>query len=164
MGDGASGFDILAALADLVQQVEPVHDLVHVDVIGQLVDGLQGFLSSELHGGLPEYLASVKRLGPPKAVSLVCLLCSAIMPSITRKGQVRQDADHVLAVGDFGQIDRTLATMIRSSGSNMSQGASDIPTLDPSSGPAVLDPNTAYPPGYLASIEDRWVILPILTP
>ena len=26
------------------------------------------------------------------------------MPSITRKGQVRQDADHVLAVGDFGTI------------------------------------------------------------
>ena len=52
--------------------------------------------------------------------------------------------------------------MIRISGSNMSQGASDIPALDPSSGPCGLDPNTAYPPGYLASIEDRWVILPIL--
>ena len=66
--------------------VEPVHDLVHVDVIGQLADGLQGFLFSELYGGLPESLPSVKRLGRPKAVSLVCLLCSAIMPPITRKG------------------------------------------------------------------------------
>ena len=40
-------------------------------------------------------------------------------------------------------------------GFNMSQGASDIPALDPSTGPSVFDPNTAYPQGYLASTEDR---------
>ena len=40
-------------------------------------------------------------------------------------------------------------------GFNMSQGASDIPALDPSTGPGGFDPNTAYPQGYLASTEDR---------
>ena len=41
----------------------------------------------------------------------------------------------------------------------MPQGASDIPALDPSSGPAVLDPNIAYPPGYLAGPDTGgWLI------
>ena len=54
--------DGLLALADFIQHIEPVHDLVHIGIIGQLADGLQGFLFGGLYGVPPESTSGVNGL------------------------------------------------------------------------------------------------------
>jgi len=50
----AAGFDVLHALADLVEYVEPIDDLIHRHVVGQLLDHLDGVLlvSAGVRGAL----------------------------------------------------------------------------------------------------------------
>jgi len=61
--DPAAGFDVLHALADLVEYVEPIDDLIHRHVVGELLDHLDGVLlvSVGVHGCSP--ITSIARLG-----------------------------------------------------------------------------------------------------
>ena len=47
--DGAALLGGFLAFTDLIQHIEAVHDLFHVRIIGQIVDGVQGFLLEGLH-------------------------------------------------------------------------------------------------------------------
>src|SRR5690606_16196981 len=48
-------FSILLATPDILQHIEPVHDLFHVGGVRQPLDGVEGFLlcGMQLHGGVP---------------------------------------------------------------------------------------------------------------
>ena len=74
--------------------------------------------------------------------------------------ELEQLADRVELAPVYGSVAKGTHTAssdidLLLAGFNMSQGASDIRALDPSSGPGGFDPNTAHPQGYLASTEDR---------
>ena len=49
-GGQAALLDIFLALTHFIQHVQPVHDLLHIGGIGQLVNGVQGILFGCLRG------------------------------------------------------------------------------------------------------------------
>ena len=51
-GDGAAGVDVLEALLDLSERVEPIDDLIEGNVVGEPFDGVESFLLGRMrvHG------------------------------------------------------------------------------------------------------------------
>src|SRR5512146_2278032 len=71
----ATGLDVLHALADLVEDVEPVDDLIERHVVGQLLDGLDGVLLGGVcvHGALRFTDAELQRPCWASTVSSICM-------------------------------------------------------------------------------------------